>query len=102
MNWNVRVITAPSRDTDLSLMVIFDQDKYLINCGEGTQRSCTQRGVGFRKLGTVLLTNSSSDVIGGLPGILMSSADTGIPEIKIAGPEAALQYLVSSRTFCQR
>jgi ribonuclease Z len=102
MFWDVKVITALSSDTDLSLVVTFDQDKYFINCGEGTQRACTQRGVGFKKMDGILLTNSGSGVGAGLPGVLMSAADSGVPGVKIAGPEDALQYLVSCRTFVQR
>jgi hypothetical protein len=102
MFWDVRVVTAPSADTDLSLIVTFDQVRYFINCGEGTQRTCTQRGFGFKKLDAILLTSGSSDVAGGLPGMLMSAADSGVPALHIAGPENALQYLVSCRTFVQR
>ena len=102
MSWDVKVVTAPSRDSDLALVVTFEQYKYFINCGEGTQRVCTQRGVAFKKLDAILLTNSGSEVVAGLPGVLMSAADSGIPGIKIAGPEDALQYLVSCRTFVQR
>jgi ribonuclease Z len=102
MSWDVKVITVPSRDSDLSLVVTFAQHRYIINTGEGLQRACTQRGVAFRKLDAVLLTQSGSEVVAGLPGVLMTATDSGVPKIKVAGPEDALQYLVSCRTFLQR
>jgi ribonuclease Z len=68
MSWDVRVLTAPSLDTELCLLVTFDNAKYLINCGEGTQRNFVQKKISLRKLDGVFLTNGSAACIGGLPG----------------------------------
>lgn len=68
MHWDVRAVTTPSSDTDLSLLVTFDHAKYLFNCGEGTQRSFVQSRTSMRKLEGIYMTSANLDVIGGLPG----------------------------------
>lgn len=68
MSWDVRVLTAPSLDTELCLLVTFDNAKYLINCGEGTQRNFVQKKISLRKLDGIFFTNGSASCIGGLPG----------------------------------
>lgn len=68
MSWDVRVLTAPSLDTELCLLVTFDNAKYLINCGEGTQRNFVQKKISLRKLDGVFLTNGYAACVGGLPG----------------------------------
>ena len=68
MSWDVRVLTAPSLDTELCLLITFDNAKYLINCGEGTQRNFVQKKISLRKLDGVFFTNGSASCIGGLPG----------------------------------
>jgi hypothetical protein len=68
MHWDVRAVTTPSSDTDLSLLVTFDHAKFLFNCGEGTQRSFVQSRTSMRKLEGIYMTSAHTDVTGGLPG----------------------------------
>ncbi|KAJ9120156.1 hypothetical protein QFC22_003055 [Naganishia vaughanmartiniae] len=104
MSWDLRVLTAPSLDTELCLLVTFDNAKYLINCGEGTQRNFVQKKISLRKLDGIFFTNGSAGCVGGLPGVMMTLADAGGGgnALKVAGPENVPQYLASCRTFVQR
>lgn len=68
MHWSVKPITTPSLDTSLSLLISFDHAKYIVNCGEATQRAFTQRGVGWKKVVGVFLTSGRKNACGGLPG----------------------------------
>ncbi len=63
--------SAPSVDRGLSSAILMHQDKrFMIDCGEGTQRQLLISGLGFRRLHTILLTHGHLDHILGLGGLL--------------------------------
>ena len=47
-----------------------DEFRFLIDCGEGTQRQIMQSGLGFKRLNRVLITHGHLDHILGLAGLL--------------------------------
>jgi ribonuclease Z len=47
-----------------------DEYRFLIDCGEGTQRQIMQSGVGFKRLNRILITHGHLDHILGLAGLL--------------------------------
>lgn len=55
-----------------SALVMFGSERFLIDCGEGTQRQILRSGLGFRKLSRVLLTHRHLDHILGLAGLASS------------------------------
>jgi ribonuclease Z len=63
--------SAPSVHRGLSSQVIIhDEFRFLIDCGEGTQRQILQSGLGFKRLNRVLITHGHLDHILGLAGLL--------------------------------
>jgi ribonuclease Z len=63
--------SAPSVYRGLSAqMVIHDEHRFLIDCGEGTQRQIMQSGLGFKRLNRILITHGHLDHILGLAGLL--------------------------------
>lgn len=63
--------TTPSPERGLpAVMVIAGADRFLIDCGEGTQRQLLRSETGFRRLGHILLTHSHLDHVLGLGGLL--------------------------------
>jgi ribonuclease Z len=63
--------SAPSVHRGLSSqVVIHDEYRFLIDCGEGTQRQILQSGLGFKRLNRVLITHGHLDHILGLAGLL--------------------------------
>ncbi len=63
--------TTPSAERGLpALLVHAGSERYLIDCGEGTQRQLLRAGAGFRRLGHVLLTHAHLDHVLGLPGLI--------------------------------
>jgi ribonuclease Z len=63
--------SAPSVHRGLSsAMVLYKEYRFLVDCGEGTQRQLLRSGLGFRRLDRILLTHGHLDHILGLGGIL--------------------------------
>ncbi len=53
-----------------SAIVAHDDYRFMVDCGEGTQRQLLNSGLGFRRLEHILLTHPHLDHILGLAGIL--------------------------------
>lgn len=63
--------SAPSVHRGLSAhVVIHDEHRFLVDCGEGTQRQIMLSGLGFKRLNRILITHGHLDHILGLAGLL--------------------------------
>lgn len=63
--------SAPSIHRGLTAQIVkHNEFRFLIDCGEGTQRQIMQSGVGFKRLSRILITHGHLDHILGLAGLL--------------------------------
>jgi ribonuclease Z len=78
-----------------SLLLSFNGRKILIDCGEGTQVSMKILGTGFKKIDTICFTHYHADHVIGLPGLLLTIANSGRCEpLNIIGP-MGLRYIIN-------
>jgi len=74
-----------------ALMVKHDEFRFLVDCGEGTQRQILQAGIGFKRLNRILITHGHLDHILGLAGLLSTLLRwETIETLEIYGGKAAL------------
>lgn len=84
--------SAPSARRGLSAaLVSHDEYRFLVDCGEGTQRQILQSGAGFKRLTRILLTHGHLDHILGLGGLMSTFLRwEAIEELEIFGGRSAL------------
>jgi len=85
--------SAPSVHRGLSAHVVLrDEYRFLIDCGEGTQRQILQSGLGFKRLNRILITHGHLDHILGLAGLLSTFMRwEAIDNLEIYGGRWALE-----------
>jgi ribonuclease Z len=84
--------SAPSVHRGLpSLLIQHEEHRFLIDCGEGTQRQILRAGVGFKRLNQIFLTHGHLDHILGLAGLVSTFLRWDVmEEIEIYGTQHTL------------
>ncbi len=84
--------SAPSVYRGLPAQVILaGEHRFLVDCGEGTQRQLLRSGVGFKRLNRILLTHGHLDHILGLGGLVSTFVRwENIEKLEIYGGKPAL------------
>ncbi len=84
--------SAPSIRRGLSAQLVkHDEYRFLVDCGEGTQRQILQSGAGFKRLNRVLLTHGHLDHILGLGGLLSTLMRwEALDELEVFGGRSTL------------
>jgi len=96
--------SAPSIDRNLpSSLVTHEGSRFLIDCGEGTQRQLLRSGVGFRGFSKIFLTHGHLDHILGLGGLVSTFRRWKIcPRLEIYGGRSALARVQALMRVVQR
>lgn len=87
--------SAPSIHRGLTAQVVkHDEYRFLIDCGEGTQRQILKSGIGFKRLNRILITHGHLDHILGLAGLISTfSRWETIDELEIYAGKWALERI---------
>ncbi len=89
--------SAPSAQRGLSAaLVMANEHRFMIDCGEGTQRQLLRSGLGFRRLDKILLTHGHLDHILGLGGLASTLGRwEALEELNISGGRVAMQRVAA-------
>ena len=89
--------SAPSVYRGLpALAVLAGEQRFLVDCGEGTQRQILRSGIGFKRLNRIFLTHAHLDHILGLGGLLSTYGRwEALEEIHIWGGLPAIRTRAS-------
>lgn len=87
--------SAPSVYRGLSSQIVMhNEHRFLIDCGEGTQRQIMKSGVGFKRLNRILITHGHLDHILGLAGLMSTFMRwEAIEHLEIYGGRWALERI---------
>jgi len=101
---HVELLGSHTGDSNRSVLLFFDEERYLFECGDGTQRLCTEYGVSIatEKLHRVFVSRMDPASIGGLLGMALTVADSGRKALNIVGPEGLSRFVNESRAFVYR
>jgi ribonuclease Z len=84
-----------------ALLLSFKGKKVLIDCGEGTQVSMKMVGWGFKTIDIICFTHTHADHVIGLPGLLLTIANSGREEmLTIIGPPGFDRILSGLMVVC--
>ena len=85
--------SAPSAKRGLAGQIVSHNEyRFLIDCGEGTQRQILQSGIGFKRQTRILLTHGHLDHILGLGGLLSTFLRwEAIEELEVFGGRSTLE-----------
>ncbi len=77
-----------------SMMITYQGENILIDCGEGTQRQFRKAGLNPCKITKILITHWHGDHVLGLPGILQTLALSGYSRnLEIYGPKGTKNFM---------
>ncbi len=87
--------SAPSIQRGLSSAIVQHRDqRFMVDCGEGTQRQLLRSGLGFKRLNKILITHGHLDHILGLAGLVSTMARWEMMEsLEIFGGAFALDRI---------
>jgi ribonuclease Z len=79
-----------------SLMLIREGERFVFDCGEGTQIAIRKFGLGFRGLKAVFVTHLHGDHVLGIPGLVMTlNLNSHQESLAVFGPKGIKNFLES-------
>ncbi|GJP61999.1 hypothetical protein CLOP_g19109 [Closterium sp. NIES-67] len=88
-------------DTSPCVLLFFERLRLVFNAGEGLQRLCIEHKIRLAKIDKIFLSRVCTETAGGLPGMLLTLANTGETGITvdICGPSDLHRLAAAMRCF---
>lgn len=96
-----QVLGTQTIDSCPSFLLFSEKQRYMFNCGEGTQRFSLEHKIRLSKVGNFFFTRMDWECVGGFPGMILTLADMGLPKIRAHGPRLR-ELLHATRFFVRR
>ncbi|KAM8991892.1 zinc phosphodiesterase ELAC protein 2 [Ara ararauna] len=94
-----QVVAAGGRDAGAAVYVFSEFNRYLFNCGEGTQRAMQEHKLKISHLDSIFLSRVAWANVGGLPGMILTLKAMGLQRCVFLGPPKLQNYLKAIRQF---
>ncbi|KAI0236499.1 hypothetical protein L0F63_002988 [Massospora cicadina] len=94
--------TGGAHDSPSAFILFSDQHRYLFNCGDSTQRLIYEHKARLNRFDAIFLSKVHCDNLGGLPGLLLTAADSGASKVCINGGPNLAHVLATMRHYVQR
>ncbi|KAL0085632.1 beta-lactamase-like protein [Phycomyces blakesleeanus] len=98
----IQVVGQSSPEGPPTIIVHYDQQRYMFNCREGTQRLCVEEKVRMTKLRNIFLTRINWETMGGMPGMLLTLTDVGTKRLDLHGGKNLTHLMAAMRQFIYR
>ncbi|XP_074463659.1 zinc phosphodiesterase ELAC protein 2 isoform X2 [Larus michahellis] len=95
----LQVVAAGGRDAGAAVYVFSEFNRYLFNCGEGTQRAMQEHKLKISHLDSIFLSRVAWANVGGLPGMILTLKAMGLQRCVFLGPPKLQNYLKAIRLF---
>lgn len=96
---SILVLGSGYNDGTRSLLLNTGITRYLINCGEGTQRALTEHKSKIARLQHLFVTQMSWDCLSGLLGVTLSIKSAGIKKLTVHGSPKIEEWIGVTRHF---
>uniref|UniRef100_A0A0X3PRM5 ribonuclease Z n=1 Tax=Schistocephalus solidus TaxID=70667 RepID=A0A0X3PRM5_SCHSO len=96
---HVSVIGSGRDGTPKSLLICTDTTRYLVNCGEGTQRIITEHRSKASRIQHAFFTRMSWDYFSGLLGVALTVRAAGVKKMFVHGPSNGAELMKLTRHF---
>ncbi|CAG0879837.1 unnamed protein product [Darwinula stevensoni] len=96
---SLHIIGSGAFGAPRALYMLAGNSSYLFNCGEGAQRLLCEHKMKLGKLEHILVTHLSWENYGGLPGLLLSLHEMGLPSLTLHGPPDVEKLIERAQSF---
>ncbi|XP_011146096.1 ribonuclease Z, mitochondrial isoform X2 [Harpegnathos saltator] len=98
-NVSLQILGSGARGAPRCVYLSTGHISYIFNCGEGTQKLAHEHKYKLIKLEHVFITSANWDNLGGMPGMLLTIQDAGVPKINIHGPKGTVEIFDAIKRF---
>ncbi|XP_011335236.1 ribonuclease Z, mitochondrial isoform X2 [Ooceraea biroi] len=98
---SLQILGSGARGTPRCVYLMTHHSKYVFNCGEGSQRLAHEHKCRLVKLEHIFVTSASWNNLGGVPGMLLTLQNVGVPGINVHGPKGSIEIFNALKRFVQ-
>lgn len=92
---SLQILGSGAFGTSRCVYLTAGHTRYIFNCGEGTQRLAYEHKYKLIKLEHLFITSATWNNLGGMPGMLLTIQDAGVPKINVHGPKGMMEIFNS-------